>query len=137
VSAHVFTQMAETLRGYHQTVSPIRQSTVMAPVVLAQAVNGSVLVPCPWDDGIWTRRADEHSSRILATYKGSKGAGAFEVWVTGTLARLARQQFTECGVKVVENVDARIDFVDGTGRILAPNEPGLPGSRSGMGRPNR
>jgi hypothetical protein len=94
------------------TVSPIRQITVMAPVVLTQAANGSVLVPYPWDDGIWTRRANENSSRILATYKGSKGAGAFELWVTGTLSPLARQQFTARGVKVVEHVDARIDFVD-------------------------
>ncbi|MGH8068200.1 MAG: hypothetical protein ACRERE_23805 [Candidatus Entotheonellia bacterium] len=112
VSANFFTQMAETLRGYHETVSPIRQITVIAPVVLAQATNGSVLVPYPLDYGNWTRRADENSSRILATYKGSKGAGAFEIWVTGTLSRLAQQQFTARGVKVVENVDTRIDFVD-------------------------
>ena len=47
----------------------------MAPVMLAQAANGLVLVSYPLDDGIWTRRANENSSRILATYKGSKGAG--------------------------------------------------------------
>jgi hypothetical protein len=111
-SANFFTQMAETLRGYHQTVSPIRQITVAAPVVLAQTANGSVLVPYPLDDGIWTRRADENSSRILAKHKGLKGAGAFEFWVTGTLSPLARQQLTARGVTVVENVDARIDFVD-------------------------
>ena len=127
--------MAETLRGYHQTVSPIRQITGMAPVMLAQAANGSVLVPYPLDDGIWTRRANKNSSRILATYKGSKGVGAFERWVTGTLSPLARPQFTARGVKVVEHVEARIDVVDGLGSMLAPNNLGFPGSRWGIGRP--
>jgi hypothetical protein len=112
VSANFFTQMAETLRGYHETVSPIRQISVIAPVVLAQAANGSVVIPYPLDYGVWTKKADENSSRLLATYKGSKGPGAFELWVTGTLSPLARQQLTKRGVKVVENVDARIDFVD-------------------------
>jgi hypothetical protein len=56
--------------------------------------------------------ADENSSRLLATYRGVKGAGAFEFWVTRTLSPLARQQLTARGVKVVENVDTRIDFVD-------------------------
>jgi hypothetical protein len=112
VSANFFTQMAETLRGYHETVSPIRQITVIAPVVLAQAANGSVLVPYPLDYGVWTKKADENSARLLATYQGSKGPGTFELWGTGILSPLARQQLTQRGAKVVENVDAQIDFVD-------------------------
>ena len=112
VSANFFTQMAEILRGYHETVSPIRQITVIAPVVLAQAANGSVVVPYPLDYGVWTKKADENSSRLLARDKGSKGRGLFELWVTGTLSPVARQQLTQRGVKVIENVDGRIDFVN-------------------------
>jgi hypothetical protein len=121
VSANFFTQMAETLHGYHETVSPIRQITVKAPAVLAQAANGSVLVPYPLDYGVWTQKADESSSCLLASYKGAKGPGTFELWVTGTLSPLARQQLTGRGVKVVENVDARIDFLDRTGSVLSRN----------------
>jgi hypothetical protein len=121
VSANFFTQMAETLHGYHETVSPIRQITVKAPAVLAQAANGSVLVPYPLDYGVWTQKADESSSRLLASHKGAKGPGTFELWVTGTLSPLARQQLTGRGVKVVENVDARIDFLDRTGSVLSRN----------------
>jgi hypothetical protein len=81
-------------------------------VVLAQAANGSVVVPYPLDFGVWTTKADENSSRLLASDKGSKGRRTYELWVTGTLSPMARQQLTQRGVKVVENVDGRIDFVD-------------------------
>ncbi len=114
-SANFFQAMAETMRGYHETVSPIKKITVSGGLVFARAANGSVLMPFPLDHGVWSTRAESVISNALTDYKKAYGSGqneTFNLWVTGTLTPLAKTQMGMRGITVTENVDTRIEFMD-------------------------
>ena len=113
-TANFFQNMAETLRGYNETVSPITGIDVVPVLVFAKAKNGSVLIPLPLDHGVWTQRADVVIRSALARYKEAKGnsPATFELWVTGTLSPLAKRSLQALGINPVENVDERIEFVN-------------------------
>ncbi len=111
-SANFFMQLAETLRGYHAKVSPIKELSTFGPLVFAKASNGSVLIPLPLDRGIWTQRASQRVPAAFAAYKAaSPGAKKFDVWVTGTLSKTAKEELAKLGAQVSEAVDKRIEFV--------------------------
>jgi hypothetical protein len=113
-TANFFQNMAETMRGYNEKVSPIGEVDVVFGLVFAKAENGTVLIPFPLDHGVWTEQADFVIRNGLIRYRESKGvSGAkFEMWVTGTLSPLAKKRLEGLGVKPVEDVDKRIEFVD-------------------------
>lgn len=113
-TANFFQNMAETMRGYKETVSPITGIDVVPALVFARAKNGSVLIPFPLDHGVWTQRADAVIRTAMTRYKDAKAGSpaTFELWVTGTLSPLAKRSLQALGVKPVENVDERIEFVD-------------------------
>ena len=111
-SANFFQNMAETLRAYQETVSPLREIFVPG-VLMASAANGAVLVPFPLDHGVWSLRAERAVKNSQLAYRaGRRGPARFELWVTGTLSPLARQHFQAQGIKVVENVSRRIGMMD-------------------------
>ena len=112
VAANFYMNIAQTIRGYHETVSPIRQISTMAGLTLAQAKNGWVLIPFPLDHGVWTERPERIFRHLKANYHAPGFTGIFELWVTGTLSPLARQQFELRGIKVVENADKRIEILN-------------------------
>jgi hypothetical protein len=47
-----------------------------------------------------------------ASYKAPGFTGQFEVWLTGTVSPLARQQLTKRGMTVTEEVYKRVEIVD-------------------------
>jgi hypothetical protein len=104
--------IAETMRGYNEKVSPIRDIIVNSGLVLASAENNSVLIPLPLDYGVWTERADKILNNITKTYNAPKGKAYFELWVTGTVSPLAKQSLEKVGIKVTENIVEKIDFMD-------------------------
>jgi len=111
-SANFFMQLAETLRGYHSKVSPIKELSTFGPLVFAKASNGSVLIPLPLDRGIWTQRASQRVPAAFAAYKAANpGVKKFEVWVTGSLSKMAKEELAKLGAQVSEDVDKRIEFV--------------------------
>jgi hypothetical protein len=112
VSANFFQNMAQTLMGYHESVSPLKEIKIVGGLVLAEAQNLSALIPFPLDHGVWTQRADRILTNLVSSYKGSGGSGKLKLWVTGTLSPLARQQLRLIGIRVKEKVDEQIDFVD-------------------------
>ncbi len=112
VGANFYQIIAETMRGYHLTVSPITDITVMAGLTLARAKNGSVLIPFALDHGVWTERASRLANYLKANYRAPGFQNKFEFWVTGTLSPLARQQSNLLGFKVTEDVDKKIEFAD-------------------------
>lgn len=107
-SANFFQNMAEIMAAYNQTVSPI-QEIVVPGVLFARAANGTVLIPFPLDYGVWSTRAERVVKNSLAGYQaGKRGPAKFELWVTGTVSPLARQQLQAQGIKVVDHVDRRV-----------------------------
>ncbi len=69
-TANFFQYMAETMRGYQETVSPIMDIKVVSGLVFAKAKDGSVLIPLPVDYGIWTRAGGPNHQRRYQVLRG-------------------------------------------------------------------
>jgi hypothetical protein len=111
-SANFMMNMAETLGGYHEKVSPLLHLAVHDNLILAVAKNGSAVIPFPLDYGIWTERPKLVYNNLISTYKAPGFKGKFEFWVTGRLSPTARKQLEERKVLVEEQVYKRLEFMD-------------------------
>lgn len=112
-SANFIQNVAETIRGYHETVSPIKEIMMNSNIVLAKSKEDTVLIPFPLDYGIWREETEKLFTHFIETYKKEIGPDVkFDLWVTGTVSPLARKNLEELGVQVAEKVYERIDFVD-------------------------
>jgi hypothetical protein len=112
VDANYFTNMAQIMRGYHETVAPLTELQMVGRLVVAQAKNGKALVALPLDHLLWTPAADRRSQELKAGYKAPGFTGQFDVWLTGVVSPLARQQLTERGMIITEEVYKRVEIVD-------------------------
>ena len=110
--ANLFQNIAETLRGYHQTGAPITELITVSILLVAKAKNGTTVIPAPIVRGVWREPIDRASQAVVALHRPSGSNGNIEMWVTGTASPLARQQLKERGIVVVENVDTRLHFMD-------------------------
>jgi hypothetical protein len=112
VDANFFTNAAQVMRGYHETVAPITEIRMSGRLVVAQARNGNALVPLPLDYVVWTPAADRRSQEVKATYQAPGFNGRFDVWLTGTVSPLARQRLAQRGMTVAEEVGKRVEIID-------------------------
>jgi len=112
VEANFFVNMAQILRGYHETQGPITGITMVGSLTVAQTKAGAAVIPFALDYGVWTANADRLSQNMKATYKAPGFNGAFEFWVTGSVSPTAKQELQARGFKVVEQVGSRFDIVD-------------------------
>lgn len=110
-TANFFQNMAEILRSYHETVSPIQEIRVPG-VLVARAANGAALVPFPLDYGVWSTRAERVVQKSLAGRPGRPKPERIELWVTGAMSPLARRQLQARGILVMENVGRRSGMLD-------------------------
>jgi hypothetical protein len=111
-SANFIQNIAETMRGYHESVSPIKEIAMNSGLVLARAMNGRILIPFPLDHGVWSERGDRILSNMVTSYNKASGTkNKFELWVTGTISPLARKESDKLGIKVTENVDGLIEYM--------------------------
>jgi hypothetical protein len=113
-SANFVMNIAETMKGYHETVSPVQEIKVVSGLVFARAQNSSVVIPFPVDHFFWTEQADEFVRNSIRTQKssGKPWPTGLDLWVTGKVSPLARKNLEELGIKVTEKVDQKIEFVD-------------------------
>lgn len=112
VDANHFTNMAQIMRGYHGTVAPPTEMQMAGRLVVAQTKNGIALLALPLDHLLWTPAADRRSQELKASYKAPGFTGQLDVWLTGTVSPLARQQVTQRGMTVPEEVYKRVEIVD-------------------------
>ena len=110
--ANYFQQMAETMRGYHVSASPITAITVVGGMVVAQTQAGSAFIPFPLDHGVWSAMASRIIGQVKQDYRSAGFNGTFEMWLAGTVTPLARSNLQRLGFRVTENVDERIGFID-------------------------
>jgi hypothetical protein len=111
VEANFFMNMAQIMRGYNESVSPIKKITVIEPFVLAEAENGTVLIPFPLDHGVWTEKVDTLTTSTIESYKEQGGKGKMDMWVTGTLSPTASKNLNAKGIKTTEKVGEKIKIV--------------------------
>ena len=112
VTANLFQNMAEMMRGYHEHVSPITDITPVGGFVVAKAANGSHMIPFPLDYGAWIPQARRYFSYTKANYRDPGFDGKFDIWVRGTVTPLARKQIGLMGGTITERTDRRIHFMD-------------------------
>lgn len=104
--------IAETLGGYHQKISPIKHLSVTKPLVSARAENGAVIVPFPLDYGVWTEQVSALVHKTVTENRKHEGKPKFELWVTGKMSPLAKQNLDMNGITVYEEIHKRMDFID-------------------------
>ena len=112
VEANFFVNMAQLMRGYHETQGPITAITMIEALTVAQTRSGTALIPFALDYGVWTANADKLSRHLKANYRPDGFNGKFELWVTGTLSPTAKQELQGRGFTVVENAGGRFEIVD-------------------------
>src|SRR6266481_2820557 len=112
VEANFFVNMAQILRGYHETQGPVTGITMVGPLTVAQTKAGAAMIPFALDYGVWTANADKVSDGLKTTYRAPGFNGNIEFWVTGTLSAKGKQELQARGFTVVEQVGGRIDIVD-------------------------
>ncbi len=111
--ANFFMNMAQTLGGYNDTVSPIEEIVIIDNLTLARAGNGRVMIPFPLDHGVWSKRADDIVAHLVTTYRLDSGySGGYDLWVTGTVSPSALEGFAGHGISVTENIDERLVMMD-------------------------
>ena len=112
VEANFFVNMAQILRGYHETQNPITGITMVGPLTVAQTKAGAAMIPFALDHGVWTANADKLSQELKTNYRAPGFNGRFELWVSGTLSAGGSEELQARGFTVVEQVGGRIDIVD-------------------------
>ena len=112
VDATFFTNVAQIMRGYHETVAPITALHMVGRLVVAQAGNEAALVPLPIDYCAWTRATERWIQELQAAYQAPGGNIHFEMWLTGTVSLLVRQQLSKRGITVTEEVYKRVEIID-------------------------
>ena len=112
VEANFFVNVAQMMRGYHETQGPITAITMIEALTVAQTKSGAALIPFAMDYGVWTANADKLSQHLKTNYRQAGFNGKFELWVTGTLSQTAKQELEARGFAVVENAGTRFDIVD-------------------------
>jgi hypothetical protein len=112
VQATFYTTMAQLLRGYHQTVSPLTTITPLGRLAIAQTRTGPAVLALPLDRLIWTERVDQVSGHFANGYAGPGFNGKVDLWLTGTVSRRARQELSGRGFGVTENAHLRVEVLD-------------------------
>ena len=112
VSANFFTDVAQMIHGYEQTVAPIDNISLASGMIIARSKDGKAMIPFALDHGVWTERASRVIPGVKKTYGSTGFSGGYELWVTGTVSSLARQQLESHGIEVTENVREQLGILD-------------------------
>ena len=108
VMSTFFVNVAQLLRGYHDTVAPIGALRAVGKrLVVAEAASGATMIPLPVDHLIWTERVDQ----VSGTLKNGT-SGKTELWVTGTVSAAARTGLQGHGIDVMERARDRVPMLD-------------------------
>ena len=112
VDANLYMTMAQTLRGYHLTVSKLTDIREMSGLLIAQSQSGAAVIPFPLDYGLWRQAGDQLSDRVKASYSAPGFNGNFEIWITGKVSPRAKQGYGAKGITIAEEVYRRIEILD-------------------------
>jgi hypothetical protein len=112
VAADFYMNIAQTMRGYNEIISPIEDIAVIDGMVIARANNGSALIPLPMDHGVWSKQAARVMDHLKTSYETNGYKGKYDLWVTGTVSPRARDGLAALDIVVTESVDERLGFLE-------------------------
>ncbi len=110
--ANFMMNIAETVKGYNEQVSPIKEIRINSGFVVARAENNTMLIPLPLDYGVWTERAEKILTNMANTTRPPEEKTRLELWVAGKMSPLARKKLEAFGVNVIENASEKVGFMD-------------------------
>lgn len=110
--ANLYMAMAQLLRGYHQTVSPLTAIARLNRLTVAKTQAGQAVVTLPADQLIWTDRVDEVSGGVASEYRAGGLGPKIDLWLTGTASPRARQELGSRGITVIETANSRVEVLD-------------------------
>ena len=105
--AYFFERRALMHVAYHEKIAPLRRFVSPHGLPLAQAQNGQLVVLVPLDYLVWT----PNMARIIEALTNQKeqlGATGIELWISGTISPLARQNLEALGWQVVDFAYSRL-----------------------------
>src|SRR5215468_9743513 len=100
-------RQAEMYTGYHKSVAPLTSFVSLGELAAARTGSGALVFCAPLDYLVWTEPMGRF---ITASNKVIEQAGAKEkqLWVTGALSAVARNELENRGWKVQESSEERL-----------------------------
>jgi hypothetical protein len=112
VDANFYAAVAQILRGYHATVSPVTEIRRLGRLAIAHASNGHSVVPLPVDYLTWTEAVDKRSRELAAAHRERGASGQVQIWLTGTASKPALRQLADRHLAVIEDARRRVEILD-------------------------
>ncbi len=109
--AHFYQQSVEILRAYHENIASLSDLGVFLRAVYGVAEAGVIVVAVPVDHAIWDGITAYFVQSLKEQLALKREVSKVELWLTGTISAVAKEQLAELGVELVENVDERLGLV--------------------------
>ena len=110
--AFFYQQLAEMLAGYHKHVEPLREMIPVRRVVAGYTAGRAIVATIPMDYVYWNERAAlgaEAFARVKSTSMTmGRPVTRMELWITGRISPLAKQEFEARGIVVNDHARARL-----------------------------
>jgi len=109
-------RMAEMFAAYHDKVEKLDRfesvddDSPVKAVNIAISQTGKAIMAVPLDHLVWTRLMAHVFAEIDETASAIPGIAGKELWITGTLTTLARQQIQNAGWNVHDKSEKRLDL---------------------------
>ncbi len=98
--AFSFQRTAEMMRGYHLSISPIREVAVADAVVLGFNADGVLLSFFTWDYAMWTPHVEKAAHTVVKQHSYTGTGAKAELWISGRLSPKAKGGIEALGVIV-------------------------------------
>jgi len=104
VMAKTITKIAIMSAGYHKEIGPLKSFTPMARITQGIREDKSRAVLLPVDHLVWDKRVAQAATALSNEAKGSD----IELWVLGSVSKLAAAEFQKLGWKVYTDAGPRL-----------------------------
>ncbi len=101
-------RMAQMYAGFHRGVRPIRRLLAIGRVTAAQTADGTLVLNLPLDYLVWTPDTARMARAATEQAHALPGVTGKQLWVTGELSRLAREELERQGWQVHEKARERL-----------------------------
>jgi len=104
VMAGIIVKMSIMTAAYHKNVAKLMRLTPMARLTMGVRKDGTSVVVLPSDHMVWSQRVSQAITSIGAEGKG----GSNELWVSGTVSKMASAEFKKAGWEVHTKSGAKL-----------------------------
>jgi hypothetical protein len=99
----IITRITVMTAGYHKKIAPLKQVVPMARITSGIRRDGTQIVLLPTDYITWNVKIAETAAAV-----SSQAKGKLELWVFGSVSKLAAAELAQLGWKIHSNVETRL-----------------------------